>query len=1265
MAVQDFLDFRKSKTDKNKRYQSELNIARIKEDSDRLENDLESFFEITYPSQLIKELIEFINSNMKNNKMRYRDNEGAIIIQGAHASGKTHALLTAYNLFANYDIVASWMEEHKIKFNAFAIKNKSKSCIVSLENEAEEKSWQVIFKKLGKENLLTDDKKAPSASIIKKLAKSKDTAIFIDDSDEFFHQLRQQNKDELIVANKKFIVDLLTEVNKNDNLMVFMAALGTAKEIKDLFSRHEVIIKETEFLAQKNSFIFYHLFADIQEQQFRTNIVPIIDSYVEKYEESGLAIQDVDDFREELIDYYPFQPKLLEFLNKIHERYFSEIQSYGHQLNLLADLIESHEDKDLLVVSDFPVEIFKERVPELYNGLKVELKRANEQGKKYLHQILNTIFLYNLIDEQEATRDSILKAVIHPQLDYEISSLQQGLDELGENADYVEVVEGRYYIKAKKSLDTLLAEEMAEITKEEKKNKLKEYISNSVFDSSYKFYDERDWKDEAELDYVLLLEAPAEIRQLENFLTEEIYGELHYENSVAIIKATTDIFSEQFLDLSAKVIAIQNITEGQGVNKNQLEERKEEEEKQLIELLQDSFGQYLQWGDEAGQLKLEKVDFDLRTVAAKQEIIIDKRRIKDYILASTSESIDLEQLFEEAKCDRRLPLIPTQEILEEVITELVAEKDFVFISEEDKLYKSLSTLIAKRAEEIDNTQARNKLLAHLEQDLFGPEYKIYAKDTIPDQAELQYLIIINDLVKGELRTFLEEEIYANRKYKNSVLLFKSTTDILGDENLSQVKEEMSLENLVKTWEQRERVIDLLEAKREKIINNLRESFGNYISWTSNGEQLIMEQTQLDIPEFNINNLIKTKIGFIKETVIKRINQLHDSIKASNLLLKFKENRSNPVIDRDTFYQVLEELTAEGRIYFDGQTEHIYSQSLISIKEEIEQLNTEEVKENLAYFIRDNLFDAGYKIWGYDQIEDSADLDYLLLLEQPNESIVDFLNQEIYAEREFQNSVIVLRVKEKIYTSEILDRAKKIIAVNNLEEQNEIENSQEFLGNNKEKLINLLADKFAYYEQWSSSDDKLELDEKEVSLANLDSQLEADFNHLKEHLIFNLRERKFGINIEELFLDYRRFRDYPLIIEKEIFDRAVEELIAEHKIINAEKENEVYGNTSALIKSTISGISDKEVKQELVLYIRNELFNGVCNVFAYDEIEDSPEIKYLLLLGSFKNKEKLQEILEEKLYQDREYKNNIILYSSQENVFEDKYINKMRLVMGYK
>ena len=1267
MTIIDLLEFRELDQPESGKCQPAIKVSRLGENQVCLENNLNSFFEITYPSQLIKELIQFINSNMKNNKMRYREDERAIVVSGSHWSGKSHALLTAYNLFKDFDIAAEWLETHNIKFNkfnAFAIKNKSQSCIISALDNHSNRIWEYLFKELKREELLNYAEKVPSSTILRQLVGDQNTAIFIDDLEVFFKQLKKDNQTELIAKNKEFILNLLKEAAKNDNLMVFISMLGTADELVDITS--EAVVKSTETIGEKKDFIFYHLFDELKNEQFRTNISPIVDSCIEEYRQVGINNLDFEQFKEKLVNSYPFHPELIANLLEVAKKHWKEIKDYKNEINILADLVRKHGDKDLLLAADFEIDILKNVFPKLYNGVQAELKRATSSLKK---DILKTIFLYTIVDSKEAVVDNILQGVIRPREKNDRAQIIKELERLEKRSNYLKQEDDRYYILPKKSLTALINEQVEKVSLSEVKETLKSYIKDHILEGNYKFYSNKDWKDNPLLEYVVLLEVPNNKEELKDFLNQEVYDNLKYKNCLVFITPTEKLLAADYCHLIKELIVIENlIPDKSGEEKKKLLQSFKEKQTKLIELLTSAFGNYLKWVDKEGKLELEEVTFDLDSGQDPKEIIVNRSVIKNYILNLDQEVIDIKGLVQRANKDRKLPVIPNKNLIYQIVEDLTDNYEFVFIETNNELYRSLSVFLANKVEKVSDDQAKSKLINHLRYDLFEADYKIYGNEEIIDTAELQLVIILNDIISdNNLKSFLEENLYAGRSYKNSILAMKSTKNIFTKENIAEIKKEISLERLVKKWNQREKVISLLEQQREKVINKLKNHFGDYLKWSKIDGELKLKSVKMNVEDFRLNKLITTNDDYLKKTIMNRMNQLKSSIKTDDLLLEVRKNRGYPIIDQDNFYKTTDQLIKEGLIYEEEDTNRLYSQVLLSIKEEVEELQETEARKKVIKLIKNNLSNQNYKIYGYDQLEDNSKLEYLLLLEDNQEDLQSFLEQKIYDNLKFENSVVVIKVKTKLFTEDIITKTKELLAAEKLLAKNQNSSyAEELLTNTTEEVITELRTKFGYYQQWIKDEMGLKLEEKEVDLENIKQELRVKDEKLKENLIMNLRNRNSGINIEQLFLGYRKFRSYPLIIDKKQFDRVVKELIESKKIIEAGAENKIYGNTSALIKSTVQQVDNKSVKQRLVLYIKEELFNNQYNVFGYDQydqIEDNQELSYVLLLGNFENDNKLQQILEKELYQDRKYKNNIVLYSSQKNVFSKEYIQQMKLVMG--
>lgn len=176
MVVNDLLRPRREVIDPEISFQYALKAYKVNSGEDRLESNPERFFSTTYPSNAIKNVLKVVNE-----KLIGESNQGGFVLSGSYGSGKTHALVTLYNIFRYPEIASKWIEYHNIKFNLASIQKENNVCMLSTSEVDPDYLWEPIFKSLGYENLLNDIKRYPTVDIIESLAKDKKTAIFIDE----------------------------------------------------------------------------------------------------------------------------------------------------------------------------------------------------------------------------------------------------------------------------------------------------------------------------------------------------------------------------------------------------------------------------------------------------------------------------------------------------------------------------------------------------------------------------------------------------------------------------------------------------------------------------------------------------------------------------------------------------------------------------------------------------------------------------------------------------------------------------------------------------------------------------------------------------------------------------------------------------------------------------------------------------------------------------------------------------------------------------
>src|SRR6056297_1444238 len=163
---------RREVIDKDLSFQYALKAYKVNSDEDRLESNPERFFETTYPSNAIKNMI-----NVVNEKLLGVVPQGGIVLSGSYGSGKTHALLTLYNIFKYPQLASNWMERHKIEFNINSVNKRNNACMLSTSEVVPDYLREPIFKMLDSKELLDNIKRYPTIDIIERLVGNEKTAI--------------------------------------------------------------------------------------------------------------------------------------------------------------------------------------------------------------------------------------------------------------------------------------------------------------------------------------------------------------------------------------------------------------------------------------------------------------------------------------------------------------------------------------------------------------------------------------------------------------------------------------------------------------------------------------------------------------------------------------------------------------------------------------------------------------------------------------------------------------------------------------------------------------------------------------------------------------------------------------------------------------------------------------------------------------------------------------------------------------------------------
>jgi predicted AAA+ superfamily ATPase len=337
MVVNDILKPRKEVIDSKINFQYALKAYKVNStEEDRLESNPERFFETTYPSNAIRNMLSVVND-----KLVGEDHQGGIVLSGSYGSGKTHALVTIYNLFKHPILAEEWIKYHNIKFNTESLKNDNNVCMLSTSEIDPDYLWKPIFSKLGFSGLSSKVRRYPTISTIEKIIGNGKTAIFIDELERWYGSIDSDNDQELLEANKMFLQNLLEVASENENLFVFIGFLEENKDLKEIINRINPRKEDMASTGDREKIIIHRLFETAKEDVETIKISNVVNEYIDEYNKTDIHFENIEKYKKTMIRYYPFHPQLIDILDDIYDS-ASESQSVRGEMQILADLVKKN-----------------------------------------------------------------------------------------------------------------------------------------------------------------------------------------------------------------------------------------------------------------------------------------------------------------------------------------------------------------------------------------------------------------------------------------------------------------------------------------------------------------------------------------------------------------------------------------------------------------------------------------------------------------------------------------------------------------------------------------------------------------------------------------------------------------------------------------------------------------------------------------------------------------------------------------------------------
>lgn len=650
------------------KFQGVIQTNKVDSEEMRIESSPNDFLNITYPSLILKEILE-----KSQEKKIGRFDQGGFLLAGPYGSGKSHTLISLYHIFNNPNLGNEWAKKWDI---AFETPQNSRSIILSTRNFAGDHLWIPIFKQLGREDLLKKVGRYPTIDQIEELIGDGPVAIFIDEIENWYGSFDRETQSHIIEQNETFLEHLLEVANDPlKKLFVFITFLEEKEELKKIFNRTKPIRKDISSSSDREKVILHRLFENA-ELVDSNKIEKIIIKYVEKYSEP-IKVSDSLEYKRKMLKAYPFHPLLLKTLNDVYEA-AAENQNIRGMLNTLADSVkDNYKKKDLILLSDISENEFRGMNLTLVEKYDYDLRRVEDIP--FSKEILKSILIFSINEKTVGASESdILLSTFSPTQGDTISGIVMDIENIYGKPHYLYKEKDLYLFKTKLNIFALLELEKNKVKHEDVKNRVAEIVKRTIFNNKVFIYGFDEIPDNNKLKIVVSLESWGNNSDMRDKLNEFYHGKTWQNTFILIFPEIKTIFSFEVQEKVKRIVAAEILFEQIKDDRVNLGDIVKEDLESVANIIQKYYGRFVKWIEkDTGELiyRLINVSPDINIIREKSSE--DTSYYADSIvneLENKTDGIIIENLINDFKKLRRLPIILDDNVIYNAIRLLHKDK---------------------------------------------------------------------------------------------------------------------------------------------------------------------------------------------------------------------------------------------------------------------------------------------------------------------------------------------------------------------------------------------------------------------------------------------------------------------------------------------------------------------------------------------------------------------------------------------------------------
>ncbi len=682
MTIADILTPRNEVTEGQ--FQGVLQAHKVGDDEDRLENDADRLFSMTYPSDALQTAFDHVD-----NKLCGRDSQGGITLSGPYGAGKSHGLLVLYHMFNSPDVAQKWVDDWEITLD---LPKSAKASIHSTSETDADLIWEPIFRDLGREDLLDDIKRYPTTDHLEQLSEEEPVAIFFDEIETWWESFDESESKELLERNEFFLQNLFEVANDpQEDLFAFVTLLDKSRDIKRILDRTNPYAVDMNDTGDREQIIFHRLFETRQEDVDEKAVRDVVSEFIDHYT-FPIEIDEPKRYENRMVETYPFHPELLDLLDDIYEA-GQERQSVRGVMNVLADTVRrKYKETDLIVTCDIEPSAFRGINQTLFNRY-VSDKDAVEDID-FGDDLLRTIFLYTIEErEQRASVTECLLGTFKPEK-ATVDKLHMSLESLYGVAHYLDrdSQKENYYLTEDPKLTALVTREQERALEDDRdsiEETLVDVVRNEVWDGDAYVHPDEDVPDTKELTTIVMLDYLSN-GALQTKLNDFFEGRT-YQNTVLFVTPKKEIRDDgDIISKAARVLGAENLR-GNVDDSGELASIIRDERRELRNELEDRFGKWVKWSEapSGDGVRMRRIEVAADVDDVKDKVGRDKIYVGEKIreeVADAENGIAIASMLNDFRQFRRMPVLLSDEVFYSAVSQLYRDEKVVLEGDRANFY---------------------------------------------------------------------------------------------------------------------------------------------------------------------------------------------------------------------------------------------------------------------------------------------------------------------------------------------------------------------------------------------------------------------------------------------------------------------------------------------------------------------------------------------------------------------------------------------------